>query len=183
MSCSMLVTMLHIDIQKGKEAMKTSKFQKYVGGNTVYMKRLTMAAKGCGKLTSNDIYFADIWFSGVKTDEEVMAQRFDCCRPVKAIHKGFCLSTLEKLMKYWPGGSYLAMKITPRVSGGRPLMAIGYKYNSVIVLGFIDAKGGGSTEPRDPYLSHFPDIYFNLSVCLIFRPQLLGRYFNACNNP
>ena len=110
-----------------------------------------------------------------------MAQRFDCCRPVKAIHKGFCLSTLEKLMKYWPGGSYLAMKITPRVSGGRPLMAIGYKYNSVIVLGFIDAKGGGSTEPRDPYLSHFPDIYFNLSVCLIFRPQLLGRYLNACN--
>ena len=35
--------------------------------------------------------------------------------PVKTIHKGFCLATLEKLMKYWPGESYLVMKSNPIV--------------------------------------------------------------------
>ena len=46
--------------------------------------------------------------------------------PVKTSHKGFCLATLEKLMKDWPIGSYLVMKSTPRVTGGKPLLAIGY---------------------------------------------------------
>ena len=44
---------------------------------------------------------------------------------MKTGHKDFCLATLENLMKDWPGGSYLVMKITPRVPGGRPLMDIG----------------------------------------------------------
>ena len=47
-ACSRLGTMLHVEIQKGKEAMKTSKFQIYIGGTTAYMKRLDIATKGCG---------------------------------------------------------------------------------------------------------------------------------------
>ena len=66
-----------------------------------------------------------------------MAVGVDYCRPVKTTHKGFCKATLEKLMKDCPGGSYLAMKSTPIVTGERPLLAIGYKYNSRKVLGFI----------------------------------------------
>ena len=53
-----------------------------------------------------------------------MAIGVNYCGPVKTSHKSFCLSTLEKLMKDWPAGSHLVMKITPRVSGGRPLLAI-----------------------------------------------------------
>ena len=45
--------MLHLDIQKGKGAMNTSIFQKYIGGNEACMKRLMMATKFCGQLTSN----------------------------------------------------------------------------------------------------------------------------------
>ena len=58
--------MLHLDIQKGKEKMKTSKFQKDIGDTTTCMKRLDIATKGCDQLTSNDTYFAEIWFSSVK---------------------------------------------------------------------------------------------------------------------
>ena len=60
--------MLHLDIKKGKEAMRTSTFQKYIGGNTECMKRLSIDTKGCVQITSNDTYFADSWFSSVKTD-------------------------------------------------------------------------------------------------------------------
>ena len=101
--------------------------------------------------------------------------------PTKTSHKGFCLATLEKLMKDWPGGSYLVMKIIPWVPGEITLLAIGYKYNYRKVIGFIASEGDGRTEPGDPYLSHFPDIYSNVSVRPIVRPHLLGRYFNDCN--
>ena len=53
-----------------------------------------------------------------------MAEGVDYCGPVNTSHKGFCLATLENLMKYWPGGSYLVMNITPRVPDGRPLLDI-----------------------------------------------------------
>ena len=67
--CLKLGTLLHLDIQKGEEAMKTLKFQKYLRGTTACTKILALATKGCGQLTSNDTYFADIWFSSVKTAE------------------------------------------------------------------------------------------------------------------
>ena len=92
---------------------------------------------------------------------------------MKTSHKGFCLATLEKLMKDWPGGSYLVLKSTQRFPGESPLLAIGYKYNSRKVLGFIATEGSGSTEPGDLYLSCFPDIYYNVSVCLVVRTHLL----------
>ena len=66
-----------------------------------------------------------------------MAAGVDYCGPVNTIHKGFCLATLEKLMKDWPEVSYLVLKSTPRFHGEIPLLVIGYKYNSRKVLGFI----------------------------------------------
>ena len=42
-------------------------------------------------------------------------------------------------------------------------------------------RGGGSTEPGDPYLSRLPDIYSNVSLRPVACPHFLGRYSNACN--
>ena len=44
-SCYKLGNMLHIDTQKGKEATKTSNFQKYLEDTTACMKRLMVALK------------------------------------------------------------------------------------------------------------------------------------------
>ena len=71
------------------------------------------------------------------------------------------------------------MESTPGVPGDRPLMAILYTYNYRKVLGFISTKGFGSTESGDPYLSRFPDIYYNVSVFPVVCPHLIGMYFNA----
>ena len=96
--------MLHLDIQKGKEAMKKSKFQSVLVGTATCMKRLDIATKGCGQLTSHDAYFSGRWFNSVKTAEEMVASGVDYCGLVKTSHKVFCLYTLKKLMKDWPGG-------------------------------------------------------------------------------
>ena len=91
---SRLGTILHPETQKGKEAMETSNFQKNIIGNAACMNIITMAKKGREKLKSNDTYFSDSWFSGVKTSEEAMAEGVDYCGPAKTSHKSFCLSTL-----------------------------------------------------------------------------------------
>ena len=38
------------------------------------MKIPMMATKECGQLTSNDTYFADSWFSGVKAADDAMTE-------------------------------------------------------------------------------------------------------------
>ena len=73
------------------------------------------------------------------------------------------------------------MKSTPIFSGKIPLQAIGYKYNYRNALGFIATVGSGSTEPVDPYLSRFPDIFSNVSSLPVIHPHLIIRYFSACN--
>ena len=91
------------------------------------MKRLAIATKGCGQLISNDTYFSDSWFSSVKTAEDMAAAGVNYCGPAKTSQRFFCLATLEKLMKNWPGGSYLVLKSAPRFPGEITLLAIGYK--------------------------------------------------------
>ena len=46
MACSRLGTMLHLEIQNGKEAMKKYSFQKYIRGNASFIKKLMIATKG-----------------------------------------------------------------------------------------------------------------------------------------
>ena len=72
------------------------------------------------------------------------------------------------------------MKINPRVPGDIPLMAIGYKCNSWVLLAYISTEGSGITDTGGPYLSRFSDNYYSVSICPVFSPCLLGRYLNAC---
>ena len=88
-ACSRLGNMLHLDIQKMKEAMKKSKFQSIMGGAAACMKRIAIDTKGCGQLTSNDTYFADSWFSSVKTSEEMVAAGVDYFGPAKTSKRDF----------------------------------------------------------------------------------------------
>ena len=90
--------------------------------------------------------------------------------------QGVLYSYIIKVIEDWPGGSYFVLKSTPLFLGEIPLLAICYKYNFRKVLGFIATEGAGSTEPGDPYLSFFHDIYSNVSVCPVVFTHLLGRY-------
>ena len=83
-----------------------------------------MDTKRCGQLTSNENYFSGIWLCEVKTDEGGVAEGVDCCVAVKTVHKGFCLDTLENLMKDYPGGLYIVINSNPRIPGGIPLMYV-----------------------------------------------------------
>ena len=71
---------------------------------------------------------------------------------VKTNTNGFCKATIEGLTKDWPGGSCIVLRSKPMIPGERPLLAIGYKYNSRKVLSFVATAGEGSTTLGIPYL-------------------------------
>ena len=63
----------------------------------------------------------------METAEGGMSEGVDYFSLLKTIHKVFGLATLQNLMKDFPGGSYLIIKSTPIVPGGRPIMVIVYR--------------------------------------------------------
>ena len=106
----------------------------------------------------------------------------DFCGPVNTSHKGFFLAMLEKSMKDFPKGYHIVMKITPRVPGDIPLMAIRYKYRSQKVIGFIATEGSGSTYAGVPYLSCYPGDCSNFSILPVLSPHVIGSYFSSFNS-
>ena len=94
-------------------------------GRASCRKRLMMDTKVCGQLTSNNTYFSDIWFSGVKTSQEAMSEGVDYCRPVKKIHKDFCLAAFKKVDKRLAGSVISCYEEYSKSSWCRKLMAIG----------------------------------------------------------
>ena len=103
-ACSRLGTMLYLEIQKGKEAMKILGFQKDIRGTAECMRILEMDNKVCAQLTQNYTYFSDIWFSRLKTAEEAMTVGVYYCAPVKTSHNFHFLVILEKFMSNFPVG-------------------------------------------------------------------------------
>ena len=68
--------------------------------------------------------------------------------------------------------------IVPRV---RPLIAIGYKYNTPKVLYFIVTDNAGSTQADLPYLSKYPDQSSNVVIQPVARPLVMFKFFGYVN--
>ena len=83
---------------------------------------------------------------------------------VKTNTKLFCKETTGKIIKDWPGGSYLVLSRKPMVPRGRLLITIGYKYTTRKVLSFIVTDNVRSTQASLPYLYKYPDQFNNLYI-------------------
>ena len=67
------------------------------------------------------------------------------------------------------------------VSGVRPLIYIGYKYNTRKVLSFIVTYNAESTHAGLPYLSKYTDQFTNFSVLHVSRPLVMSKFFGEVN--
>ena len=108
------------------------------------------ASKGIGqkyrKGATKDCFLFDSWFSSKRLEESVMEVGAESIGIVKKKAKGLCKDTIKNIKNDWPGGSYLMLRIKPMVHGGRPLIAIGYKYDAWKIIYFIVTYNAGSTQ-------------------------------------
>ena len=141
------------------------------------MTKLIKVTKIFRQVSLNGTFLVDSCFGGVKTVEEENSEGVDYCVPFETSHKVFFLYALEILIKYFLVRSYLIVNIMPGVTVYRPLMDIGYKYNSWEVLLLFSSRCVGSTGTGYTYLSHFPDnfqIGYGYNRC---KDHILSEYF------
>ena len=100
---------------------------------------------------------------------------------VKTNTKLFCKATIEGLTKDFTGRSYIVLRSKPMVTGEMTLIAIGYKYNSRKVILVVATEGTGSTTLGIPYLSKYPDQFYNASICPVASPHIMYKFFGSVN--
>ena len=62
------------------------------------------------------------------------------------------------------------------VPGGRPLIAIGYKYNTQKVLSFITTADTDSKKSGIPFLFKYPEPYHNVVIHPVARPLVMSKF-------
>ena len=84
--------------------------------------------------------------------------------------KLFCKDTINNMKKDWTGGSRLLLKILYMIPEDRPLVAIGYRYDTQKFLSFINAEYEGSTKAGITYLSNHPYLFANVAILPVNPP-------------
>ena len=124
-----------------KEGMNNIKYHMELGATETCAKRTMGASKGLDLMDVKgipSIFIFETFFSN-RSSEYAMDVGFGIIGVVKTNTKLLCKDSIEKITKYWPGGSYLVLKIIYMVPGNIPIIDIGYKYNAQKVLYLVDA--------------------------------------------
>ena len=64
---------------------------------------------------------------------------------------------------------------------GRPLIVIGYKYDTRKGIYFIVKDDAGSKKAGIPYLSKYPDPFYNVYICPVAHPLVMTKLFGSVN--
>ena len=99
-----------------------------LGTTAAYNNRMIEAKKGLRQMNvkgdTNDCFLFENWFASEWLAESEMDVGAEIIGMVKTNTKGLCKNTITNMTKYWPGGSYLVLKINSMVYGYIPLIAI-----------------------------------------------------------
>ena len=102
-ACSITGALLFIEVQRGEECMKDSRYQQELGATAACMKRVMEETKGIGqkykKGGSKDFFLFASWVASKKAAEASMELGAELIGMVKTNTKVFCKETIEKLTK------------------------------------------------------------------------------------
>ena len=85
------------------------------------------------------------------------------------------------MTNHGPGGSYLMLNKNSMVTGERPLLNIGFKYNYCMVISFVATEDVVSTKSGTTYLYNYPDQFNNVSVHLVSCILVMYKLFGSVN--
>ena len=93
-ACSVTGELLFIEVQRGKEGMKNSRYKQDIGSTAACTKRMMEETKGIGQKSKKggpkDCFLFDSWFALKKAAEAAMELGVELIGMVKTNTKGFC---------------------------------------------------------------------------------------------
>ena len=168
--------MLALEIQRGKEAMKTQTYNSDYGNTCGCTMRLMTTTKG-----DDDVCVGvkgDAWFGSIKTCANLKAKGFESVLQIKQNSALFPKHYVNDILKDAPGGVFIVLSGS---LNGIPLIATGYRYSRKTILYFVMSERAGTTVLGDPYRMKYTDRYGNLCERLVDRPDFISRYFKDSN--
>ena len=171
--------MRHMEIQRGKEGMKTQKFNSDVGATAGCTLRLLLNTIPHEKGSIKHGIRADAWFGSVKTASEVSRRGHEAVFQVKQYHSLFPKAFIEETLKDAPGGVHIALEGKPQCEV--TLIAVGYRYSRKTVLFFLLTKNAGSLSEGKPYEMKYTDSYGNVCTRFVDRPDVISKFFATSN--
>lgn len=168
-----------MEIQRGKDGMKSQQFNQQVGATTGCTLRLLLGTIPQGMEGVRHGVRGDAWFGSIQTASEVALRGHEGVFQIKQYHSLFPKQYIEDALMEAPGGVHILLegKTKDEVS----LVALGYRYSRKTILFFVLTKSAGSSKPGDPYQMKYTDSFGNICTRNVNRPQVVSNFFASSN--
>jgi hypothetical protein len=168
-----------MEIQHGKEGMKTAKFNNTIGATAGCTLRLLLNSIPVDQQGAKHGVRGDAWFGSVNTANEVIIRGHEGVFQVKQFHTLFPKEYIEEALKEAPGSVHIILKGSTRYEVN--LVPIGYRYSRKAILHFFLTENAGSTGQGDPYEMKYTDSYVNICTQYVDRPGVISKFFASSN--
>jgi hypothetical protein len=172
--------MRHVEIQHGKEGLKTQMFNSIVGATSGCTLRLLLDSIADDNKGIKYGIYGDAWFGSVKAASEVARHGHEVVFQIKQNQELFPKAFFEEALKEAPGGAHIVLEGTTQCE--IPLIAVGYRYSRKTTLFFVVTKGAGSLVNGNPYEMKLTVSYENLMAPFVDCSQVISSFFQASNS-
>jgi len=168
-----------MEIQRGKDGMKSQEFNKDVGATAGCTLRLLLNSIPEEKRGERHGIRGDAWFGSVRTANEVALRGHDGVFQIKQYHASFPKDYIEEALKDAPGGVHILLEGTTQDEV--KLIALGYRYSRKTALHFVLTENAGNSKPGIPYQMKYTDNFGNICSRYVDRPQVVSNFFASSN--
>jgi hypothetical protein len=145
-ACPITGVMRKMEIQRGKDGMKSQQFNQQVGANVDCALRLLLDTIPQDMKTSKHGVRGDSWFGGIKTANEICLRGHKAVLQFKQYHSLFPKEFIESTLKDAPGGVHILLEGT--TNDEVLLVAQRYRYSHKTILFFVLTKKWGKLQAR-----------------------------------
>ena len=183
-ACAHTGIFLHLELQRGKDAMRQAEFANETlktSACTARLMKYTSKTWDSGEEMAHwkrPTYYGDAWFGSVPSVLAAAQNNCNLVCVVKTAHRQYPKKYLQDKMKPWPPGSNLVLQATIH---GVKMYAVGYKYSKHKVLCFLYNHGAGTIQRGEPYVAKWKDRRGNTHTKYVPRPDVISRYFADSN--
>jgi hypothetical protein len=166
--------MRRMEIQRGKEGMKSKEFNLQVGATAGCTLRLLLGTIPEDANPYKHGIRADAWFGSIITANEIGLKGHNAVLQIKQYHSLFPKEFIESALKDAPGGVHILLEGVTKDEV--TLVAMGYRYSQKTILFFVFTKSSESSKPGDPYQMKYTDSFGNICTWYVYWPQVISNF-------
>jgi len=169
--------LLALEIQRGKDGMRTQEFNAEIGNTGGCSLRLMNKINGNGERCVLGVK-GDAWFGSIKNCANLKMKGYESILQVKQNEAFYPKQIINEALNDAPGGVHVVLS---GQYNGTNLICTGYRYSRKTILYFVMSENAGSTMPGSPYEMKYTDRYGNLCARNVERPDFISNFFRDSN--